>query len=174
MSSVRTPLTPLVYQCMFFQRMRRRGSFGCALLEDIETVSFWPRHPRCVPCTLNRSVIRSLDGAASLPKAKPNQWKCETAEQTACALLDQSKGNAQQQRCNQRHEHLYYTTSDFIFRDDVSKDWTWDPFHKLLPVEIMWGHFLCCWKTVLTLNMPFPVSLVSLSSQQYRLYGQLS
>ena len=51
MSSVRTPLTPLVYQCMFFQRMRRRGSFGCALLEDIETVSFWPRHLHCVPCT---------------------------------------------------------------------------------------------------------------------------
>ena len=37
-------------------------------------------------------------------------------------LLDQSDGNAQQHRRNQRHEHLYYTTRDFVFRDDLNKD----------------------------------------------------
>ena len=45
------------------------------------------------------------------------------------------------------------------------KDWTWDPFHKLLPVDIIWEHFLYCWKSGIK---------VSLSSEQYRLYEQLS
>ena len=54
--------------------------------------------------------------------------QCQTAEQTARRLLDQSEGNARRHEKDSNNSNdvtsdkSTYTTSNFVFRNDVSKD----------------------------------------------------
>ena len=102
-----------------FQKRREqsRARLACQTKEEHERRLQLRRevHKRCEQ---SRWAKKRSQEAQKRLKAKRQRYssrlQCQTAEQRARRLV-QSESNAEQKRRNQRHEHLYYTTSDFVF-----------------------------------------------------------